>query len=517
ATDATQPYDQESKLSSQIPKSKALKIAIIGFGNFGQFLAKTLVRQGHTVLAHSRADYSSRAAALGVAYYPNADDLCEEHPEVILLCTSDAGPSIEEPSIEERAILPTTSRFEAWNEENAVILPKDFDILCTHPMFGPESGKNSWKDLTFVYDKVRIGNEESRVARCENFLKCFEREGCLMREMTCAEHDMHAAESQFITHTVGRISEKFGLDSTPINTKGYESLLDLVENTSSDSFELYYGLFMYNKNAMEQLERLDLAFESLKKELFGKLHEALRKQMFGTKEQGLLKLPYNGNGTSLPAESDSSNSFNVTLSLSLSLSLSGAEAEEYHGVINVVAENAWVKLKQTYFSVARRSLAPGHNGMPYLLEQPFHVLGTWKIGLANKTKKNDYISWGNGDRSDRKSVEVDADEYGLNMQSKHEGCLMREMTCAEHDMHAAESQFITHPVGRILEKNAMEQLERLDLAFESLKKELFGKLHEALRKQMFGTKEQGLLKLPLNGNGTSLPSESDSSSTSLRA
>ncbi|GJV18674.1 hypothetical protein Tco_1367694 [Tanacetum coccineum] len=148
-------------------------------------------------------------------------------------------------------------------------------------MFGPESGKNSWKDLTFVYDKVRIGNEESRVTRCDNFLKCFEREGCLMREMTCAEHDMHAAESQFITHTVGRILEKFGLDSTPINTKGYGSLLDL-------------------------LERLDLAFESLKKELFGKLHEALRKQMFGTKEQGLLKLPLNGNGTSLPSESDSS-------------------------------------------------------------------------------------------------------------------------------------------------------------------------------------------------------------------
>nr|GFC69896.1 arogenate dehydrogenase 2, chloroplastic-like [Tanacetum cinerariifolium] len=102
------------------------------------------------------------------------------------------------------------------------------------------------------------------------------------------------------------ILEKFGLDSTPINTKGYESLLDLVENTSSDSFELYYGLFLYNKNVMEQLEKLDLAFESLKKELFGKLHEALRKQMFGTKEQGLLMLPLNGNGTLLPSELDSS-------------------------------------------------------------------------------------------------------------------------------------------------------------------------------------------------------------------
>jgi len=37
------------------------------------------------------------------------------------------------------------------------------------------------------------------------------------------------------------------LESTEINTKGYESLLALVNNTSNDSFELYYGLFMYNQ------------------------------------------------------------------------------------------------------------------------------------------------------------------------------------------------------------------------------------------------------------------------------
>ncbi|GJR18328.1 arogenate dehydrogenase 2, chloroplastic-like protein [Tanacetum coccineum] len=251
ATDATQPYDQESKLSSQIPKSK------------------TLVRQGHTVLAHSHADYSSRAAALGVAYYPNADDLCEEHPEVILLCTSILSTDKVLKSLPLQCLKRSTLFVDVLSVKEFAkdvflqILPKDFDILCTHPMFDPESGKDSWKDLTFVYDKVRIGNEESRVARCENFLKCFEREGCLMREMTCAEHDMHAAESQFITHTVGRILEKFGLDSTPINTKGYESLLDLVDdNTVRDKFGAVQWVVY-----------------------------------------GLLKLPHNGNGTSVPAES----------------------------------------------------------------------------------------------------------------------------------------------------------------------------------------------------------------------
>lgn len=152
-------------------------------------------------------------------------------------------------------------------------------------MFGPESGKHSWSNLPFVYDKVRIGDEASRHERCDKFLRVFENEGCKMVEMSCEKHDYYAAGSQFVTHTMGRVLEKYGVESSPINTKGYETLLDLVENTSSDSFELFYGLFMYNPNALEQLERLDMAFESVKKELFGRLHQQYRKQMFGGEVQ----------------------------------------------------------------------------------------------------------------------------------------------------------------------------------------------------------------------------------------
>lgn len=35
-------------------------------------------------------------------------------------------------------------------------LPFSCDVLCTHPMFGPESGKYGWQGLPFLYDKVRI-------------------------------------------------------------------------------------------------------------------------------------------------------------------------------------------------------------------------------------------------------------------------------------------------------------------------------------------------------------------------
>ncbi|CAA6665608.1 unnamed protein product [Spirodela intermedia] len=159
------------------------------------------------------------------------------------------------------------------------VLPPEFGVICTHPMFGPESGKNGWGGLPFVFDNVRISENGGQARKCAQFLGIFEREvqpaaeridgkniqitrsetdsshcfqGCRMVEMSCEEHDRHAAGSQFITHTIGRILSHLSLESTPINTKGYETLLQLKENTVSDSFDLYYGLFMYNVNATDQ-------------------------------------------------------------------------------------------------------------------------------------------------------------------------------------------------------------------------------------------------------------------------
>ena len=116
--------------------------------------------------------------------------------------------------------------------------------------------------------------------RCANFLRAFETEGCRMVEMSCEEHDKLAASSQFITHTVGRMLGRMALPDTPINTRGYESLLSLVRNTTNDSFDLYYGLFMYNGAATEELARLEAAFDAVKRQLFDQLHDVVRQRLF---------------------------------------------------------------------------------------------------------------------------------------------------------------------------------------------------------------------------------------------
>jgi prephenate dehydrogenase len=39
------------------------------------------------------------------------------------------------------------------------VLTPECDILCTHPMFGPQSGKTSWVGLPLMYEKVSVGHQ----------------------------------------------------------------------------------------------------------------------------------------------------------------------------------------------------------------------------------------------------------------------------------------------------------------------------------------------------------------------
>lgn len=87
------------------------------------------------------------------------------------------------------------------------ILPEEADILCTHPMFGPVSGAESWEGLPFMFDRVRV--RDATRAACDAYVSIYEKEACRMVSMTCEQHDTEAASSQFLTHMTGKCSSIF--------------------------------------------------------------------------------------------------------------------------------------------------------------------------------------------------------------------------------------------------------------------------------------------------------------------
>lgn len=66
---------------------------------------------------------------------------------------------------------------------------------------------------------------------------------------------------------MGRILGAQGLSSTPIDTKGFESVLKLIQNTNADSFDLFYGLYKYNRNSGYTIGRLRGAMDDVVSEL----------------------------------------------------------------------------------------------------------------------------------------------------------------------------------------------------------------------------------------------------------
>lgn len=218
----------------------------------------------------SRGDYFKVAEEMGAEYVQNYDALMDRKPDVVILCTSimSLETVLSKFPLERLGgclVVDVLSVKMYPRKLLLKVLPGDADILCTHPMFGPESGCNSWEDLPFVYERVRIS--EASQARCDHFLKVFSLEKCEMVNMTCSQHDSHAASTQFITHTMGRMLAELDVKSTPINTKGYESLLGVVETTCKDSFDLFYGLYKYNPHSRGQLDKLEDSLKALRIQL----------------------------------------------------------------------------------------------------------------------------------------------------------------------------------------------------------------------------------------------------------
>lgn len=84
-----------------------------------------------------------------------------------------------------------------------------------------------------------------------------------MVPLSCRDHDAYAANSQFITHLIGRVLGSQGLSPTPIDTSGFQSVLKLVDTTTADSFDLFYGLYKYNQNSYETIKKLQAAMEDV--------------------------------------------------------------------------------------------------------------------------------------------------------------------------------------------------------------------------------------------------------------
>ena len=138
------------------------------------------------VVAISRSDYSTIASRMGVKFLPYDEMerfICEEDLDVIVLAVSilsfeetvkelvpffrkrlenskrqnhDDGTVSTSNTVTLPLMVDVLSVKEHPRRVLLELLPAECDILCTHPMFGPDSARDSWRGQTFVYERTRI-------------------------------------------------------------------------------------------------------------------------------------------------------------------------------------------------------------------------------------------------------------------------------------------------------------------------------------------------------------------------
>jgi prephenate dehydrogenase len=137
-------------------------------------------------------------------------------------------------------------------------LPKDVQILGTHPMFGPDSAATTLFGSKIVFCPERV---EPRLLKD---LKAYlEKVGLTIIETSAQEHDRQISHSLLVTHFIGRTLMEFKASKLAIDTKGYRRLMKILEVVENDSWQLFEDMIHYNPEAKNTLDEWLVAQKSV--------------------------------------------------------------------------------------------------------------------------------------------------------------------------------------------------------------------------------------------------------------
>lgn len=136
------------------------------------------------------------------------------------------------------------------------LLPKDVEILASHPMFGPQS--------------ARLGLAGSQIVLCPIRGRKWRRHAALLRKVlglrvlisTPEDHDRQAALTQGLTHLLAHAYGTLGLPPR-IRTRSFELLNQALGLVADDAPEVFCAVTQGNRHVAELRERLIQALTSV--------------------------------------------------------------------------------------------------------------------------------------------------------------------------------------------------------------------------------------------------------------
>ena len=236
---------------------RLMKVGIFGLGRFGTLWAR-LLSSKFSVMVYNRTPRSAPSDGI-----PMVDLETLAKCDVLFLCTaiSSVEAVVREvaPFLRPGVLVADTCSVKVYPVEcMKKYLPSHVSILGTHPMFGPDSARNGVDDLPLILCPVRVSGEVYSYWR-----KIFLSYNMRVVEMSPDEHDREAAFTQGIAHFVGRVLKDLDLKPSEIGTLGYGKLLEIMEQTCNDPWQLFLDLQHYNPHTIEMRSRLQRSLKRI--------------------------------------------------------------------------------------------------------------------------------------------------------------------------------------------------------------------------------------------------------------
>jgi prephenate dehydrogenase len=229
-----------------------MKVGVLGFGRLGKLLVKNL-SQDASVFVYDNNFEHEEVKSLG-ATPTSIEEVCK--CKILILCVPisairNVANEIKDLLSKDTLVVDVCSVKVQPMDELTHILPKEVEVLGTHPMFGPDSAAKSLYGCKIVLCQERVSD-----TTFNNIKGYLESHGLKVIVSSAHEHDKQIAQTLILTHTIGRTL--MDMDSHPmeIDTKGYRRLLKILETVENDSVQLFKDMNKYNPYAKEMRESL---------------------------------------------------------------------------------------------------------------------------------------------------------------------------------------------------------------------------------------------------------------------
>ena len=127
-------------------------------------------------------------------------------------------------------------------------LPAHTQILCTHPLFGPQSAKGGLDGLKIVLCPVRFRHQRATV----RFLRKL---GLEVITASPEDHDRELAVAQGLTHLIAQVLMKMEPLPSRMTTRSFDLLMNAVNMVRDDADEVLHAIEHDNPFAAGVRER----------------------------------------------------------------------------------------------------------------------------------------------------------------------------------------------------------------------------------------------------------------------